>query len=169
MMNFLILINMLLNSSMMFMKHPLSLGLLLLIQSLLIAIMSGMIAFNYWFSYILFLIFLGGLLILFIYITTLIPNMIFKYNLNYFLVNSIIFILMFIFLLKFKYYFFFNSEMMTFKMFSYMENIKNLFFFKLFNNHSFKLTLMLIIYLLITLIVMLNINKPTQGPLRKMN
>nr|QLY89809.1 NADH dehydrogenase subunit 6 [Agapetus fuscipes] len=168
-MNFLILMNMLINSTMMFLKHPLSLGLLLLIQSLLISIMTGMISFNFWFSYILFLIFLGGLLILFIYITTLIPNMIFKYNLNYFLLNSIIFILLFVWLFKFKAYFMFNTEMISFNMYMYMENSKNLFFLKLFNNYSFKLTLMLIIYLLITLIVMLNINNPSQGPLRKMN
>nr|AAS00878.1 NADH dehydrogenase subunit 6 [Hutchinsoniella macracantha] len=52
-------------------NHPLSLGLVLLFQALLVCFFVGGYSFSYWFSYILFLIFLGGMLILFLYVASL--------------------------------------------------------------------------------------------------
>lgn len=43
-------------------------------QTILIAIFSGLLINSFWFSYLLILIFLGGLLILFIYVSTLASN-----------------------------------------------------------------------------------------------
>ena len=49
-------------------------GLTLLIQTILVSIISGLITKTFWFSYILFLVFLGGILVLFIYVTSLASN-----------------------------------------------------------------------------------------------
>lgn len=62
------------NSIFISLSHPLSLGLMLVIQTILIAIFSGLLINSFWFSYLLILIFLGGLLILFIYVSTLASN-----------------------------------------------------------------------------------------------
>nr|QWB85635.1 NADH dehydrogenase subunit 6 [Neandra brunnea] len=65
-----------------FVNHPLSFGLILLIQATLIALLTGMLSFNFWFSYILFLIMVGGMLILFIYMTSVASNEKFKLSIN---------------------------------------------------------------------------------------
>lgn len=59
-------------------NHPLSTGLVLLVQTVLISVGSGLFRKRYWFSYILFLIFLGGMLVLFIYVASLAANEQFK-------------------------------------------------------------------------------------------
>nr|QIV24572.1 NADH dehydrogenase subunit 6 [Phaolus metallicus] len=66
--------------SLMFLSHPLSVGLNLLLQTCLIAALTGMMTSSYWFSYILFLIMVGGMLILFIYMTSVASNEKFKFS-----------------------------------------------------------------------------------------
>nr|BDL61473.1 NADH dehydrogenase subunit 6 [Tmethypocoelis choreutes] len=58
-------------------NHPLAMGLTLLIQTVLITITVGLSNFSFWFSYILFLIFLGGMLVLFIYVASIASNEVF--------------------------------------------------------------------------------------------
>merc|ERR1712198_806681 len=55
-------------------SHPLAIGLALLSQTILICLITGLSSSSFWFSYILFLIFLGGILVLFIYVTSLASN-----------------------------------------------------------------------------------------------
>nr|YP_010384986.1 NADH dehydrogenase subunit 6 [Xenophthalmus pinnotheroides]UPL64996.1 NADH dehydrogenase subunit 6 [Xenophthalmus pinnotheroides] len=55
-------------------SHPLAMGLTLLTQTSLITITIGLVNFSFWFSYILFLVFLGGMLVLFIYVASLASN-----------------------------------------------------------------------------------------------
>nr|YP_010272312.1 NADH dehydrogenase subunit 6 [Spastonyx nemognathoides]UKE80222.1 NADH dehydrogenase subunit 6 [Spastonyx nemognathoides] len=61
-------------------SHPLSLGLVLLIQTTTISLMTGAMCINFWFSYILFLIMVGGMLILFIYMTSIASNEKFSFS-----------------------------------------------------------------------------------------
>nr|APX40106.1 NADH dehydrogenase subunit 6 [Lachnaia gallaeca] len=63
------------------MKHPLTSGLILLIQTILIAMISGTMNLDFWFSYIVFLIMIGGMLVLFIYMTSIASNEKFKFSL----------------------------------------------------------------------------------------
>nr|YP_010981240.1 NADH dehydrogenase subunit 6 [Mylabris sibirica]WOE90370.1 NADH dehydrogenase subunit 6 [Mylabris sibirica] len=70
----LIMMNITLSIMFIFMNHPLSLGLILLVQTIIISMISGQFCLNFWFSYILFLIMIGGLLILFIYMTSVASN-----------------------------------------------------------------------------------------------
>nr|YP_010372468.1 NADH dehydrogenase subunit 6 [Parantica swinhoei]UPA56422.1 NADH dehydrogenase subunit 6 [Parantica swinhoei] len=155
---------------MLFINHPLSMGLLILIQTLLLCIISGMIINTYWFSYILFLIFLGGLLVLFIYVSSIASNEMFKF------INFNIFIFIFIFImfssimynLNLKWLiFFFNDEMMNFfSNFMFFNNENKINLSKLYNNNTFYLMLMMIIYLYITLIAVVKITNIFFGPLR---
>nr|YP_010309753.1 NADH dehydrogenase subunit 6 [Gnathium nitidum]UMR54870.1 NADH dehydrogenase subunit 6 [Gnathium nitidum] len=78
----LILLNITLSLIFLTLTHPLSLGLVLLIQTTIISMISGMFSYNFWFSYILFLIMIGGMLILFIYMTSIASNEKFSFNIK---------------------------------------------------------------------------------------
>nr|ALO70610.1 NADH deshydrogenase subunit 6 [Staphylinidae sp. 2 EF-2015] len=157
------MMNLLFSFIFMFMKHPMSMGLILLLQTLLISLMTGYLYVNFWFSYILFLIMVGGMLILFIYMTSIASNEKFKFSMKL-LLYSLMFILIFIMFMMF---------MDNLFLFNFM-NIKSFsmnFFMtlnKFFSYPNFLIFLMLIIYLLITMIMVVKIININKGPLRKM-
>nr|APX40132.1 NADH dehydrogenase subunit 6 [Chaetocnema arida] len=143
-----------------FMKHPMSYGLTLLIQTIEISMITGMLNYNFWYSYILFLIMIGGLLILFIYMTSIASNEKFKFNLN----MIIMMILMLIFTLYMNNYY---QMMMEYpNMFNEYMNMFNSFN-KYMNFPNFMLTMIMMIYLFITLILVVKITKSKYGPLRQ--
>nr|YP_009236433.1 NADH dehydrogenase subunit 6 [Lucilia coeruleiviridis]AMH85562.1 NADH dehydrogenase subunit 6 [Lucilia coeruleiviridis] len=160
-----------LNFIFMNMKHPLAMGLILLIQTTLVALSSGIMTKSFWFSYILFLVFLGGMLVLFIYVTSLASNEMFTFSIKLLFISLTIFITMMIslffmdknFLLQYQ-----NLEIKSiYDMNSYlMENSLSLN--KLYNYPTNLLTILLMNYLLITLIAVVKITKLFKGPLRPM-
>ncbi|YP_010691352.1 NADH dehydrogenase subunit 6 (mitochondrion) [Drosophila tropicalis] len=155
------------------MIHPLAMGLTLLIQTVLICLIAGLMTKSFWYSYILFLIFLGGMLVLFIYVTSLASNEMFNLSIKLTLFS---FFLMFIFTMISFFidktsisFFFMNNEMESiFNLNSYfLENSLSLN--KLYNFPTNFITILLMNYLLITLIVVVKITKLFKGPLRMMN
>lgn len=151
------------------MTHPLSIGLILLIQTILVSLLCGIIYYTYWFSYILFLVIIGGILILFIYITSLASNELFNLNVNNFIITLFIFFLLitisyfydnFLFLIK-------NFETNSINNLINNENAYNLI--KLYNNPTINITLIVINYLLLTLIIVVKITDISYGPLRQKN
>nr|QUB02918.1 NADH dehydrogenase subunit 6 [Polypedilum unifascium] len=162
-------------SSFMFfsMSHPLSMGLLLMIQTLMIVIFSGLMTKTFWFSYSLFLIFLGGMLILFMYMTSIASNEQFKLKINLFMLvfysSFFILILMMIFLFSQKLLFFNkiqNLENMNMIMMKSL-NIENIFMLnKMYNFPMNLITILLINYLFLTLIATVKITNIFEGPLR---
>nr|UMR54997.1 NADH dehydrogenase subunit 6 [Parasa consocia] len=156
---------------MFFLNHPLSMGFLILIQSLFLSIILGLIIETYWFSYILFLIFLGGLLVLFIYVSSVASNEYFKFKNNmklyFFLMLLSLFLISF---LNNKYMYwmnlFLNYEIFNFNYMT-MFNSENTFNLnKLYNNHTFLIMVMMILYLFITLVTVVKITNIFYGPLR---
>nr|YP_010852922.1 NADH dehydrogenase subunit 6 [Abraximorpha esta]WGM81062.1 NADH dehydrogenase subunit 6 [Abraximorpha esta] len=160
--------------SMFFLKHPLSMGLMILIQTLIICLISGLYIYTYWFSYILFLTFSGGLLVLFIYVSSIASNEMF-----YFSFFNKIKMLMIMFNILILYFIYFNKFNWMNLLFNYYEN--NNFFFnflfnndnnnninliKLYNEQTYFMMLMMIIYLFITLISVVKITNIFYGPLR---
>nr|YP_009485892.1 NADH dehydrogenase subunit 6 [Paroster mesosturtensis]AVZ66460.1 NADH dehydrogenase subunit 6 [Paroster mesosturtensis] len=154
-----------------FMNHPMSMGLTLMIQTILISLMTSMYSYSFWFSYILFLIMVGGMLILFIYMTSLASNEKFKFS-----SNSII--LMFIMFLNMIMIFMMDKMLMfsMFKNFNMNEIMNDFFLFKneniitlnmMYNNPNFMITIMLINYLFLALIMVVKITKSNLGPLRQ--
>nr|ADI75314.1 NADH dehydrogenase subunit 6 [Melitaea cinxia] len=156
---------------MFFLNHPFSMGLMILIQTLFLSMLSSMLINTYWFSYILFLIFLGGLLVLFIYVSSIASNELFKISIFN---KSFIFylLLMFFFSFFFKNNLFwmnfsFNDEMKNFfNLFLFLDNELNFNLSKLYNSQTYMLTMMMIIYLFITLIAVVKITNIFFGPLR---
>nr|WJJ67815.1 NADH dehydrogenase subunit 6 [Scathophaga stercoraria] len=153
------------------MKHPLAMGLTLLIQTLMVCLMSGLLTKTFWFSYILFLVFLGGMLVLFIYVTSLASNEMFSMSMKLLLFSLLVFSLMIIalmFLDKNMLLQYSNLEMKSlFNMNSYLTET-SLLLNKLYNYPTNLLTILLMNYLLITLIAVVKITKLFKGPLRPM-
>nr|YP_010890208.1 NADH dehydrogenase subunit 6 [Celaenorrhinus consanguineus]WJJ70304.1 NADH dehydrogenase subunit 6 [Celaenorrhinus consanguineus] len=158
---------------MMFLKHPLSMGLMILIQTFLTCLLSGMISYTYWFSYILFLTFLGGLLVLFIYVASIASNEMFyfsiknKFMLMLMLISTFLLSIIFMNNLNWMNLFINSFEMnnfFNFMLFFNNENCINLS--KLYNSQTYFLMIMMIIYLLITLIAVVKITNIFYGPLR---
>nr|YP_010713115.1 NADH dehydrogenase subunit 6 [Oscinella pusilla]WDA93981.1 NADH dehydrogenase subunit 6 [Oscinella pusilla] len=156
------------------MNHPLAMGLLLMFQTIFISIITGLITKTFWFSYILFLIFLGGMLVLFIYITSLASNEMFSMS-----IKSFIFSTSFFFTFMIMIYFLMDNSMLNMNMLNEEMNSidnNNLFYTenslslnKLYNMPTNYITILLMNYLLITLIAIVKITKLFYGPLRMMN
>nr|YP_010883369.1 NADH dehydrogenase subunit 6 [Rhingia binotata]WIF29695.1 NADH dehydrogenase subunit 6 [Rhingia binotata] len=154
------------------MNHPLSMGLMLLIQTIMICCISGLMTKSFWFSYILFLIFVGGMLVLFIYVTSLASNETFSFSMKMttMLVMNFILLMTIMFFMD-KTILMFNS--MNNEMYSIIninsyisENTLSLN--KLYNYPTNMITILLVNYLLITLIAAVKITKLFYGPLRSM-
>nr|QXG19365.1 NADH dehydrogenase subunit 6 [Drosophila miranda] len=171
----LILYSLILTTSIIFLNmiHPLAMGLTLLAQTIFICLISGLMTKSFWYSYILFLIFLGGMLVLFIYVTSLASNEMFNLSIKLTLFStSILFILFFMSFLIDKSsisFFLINNEMESIFNFNsyFLENSLSLN--KLYNFPTNLITILLMNYLLITLIVVVKITKLFKGPLRVMN
>nr|QLY89951.1 NADH dehydrogenase subunit 6 [Nanna fasciata] len=153
------------------MKHPLAMGLTLLIQTTLVCMSSGLMTKSFWFSYILFLVFLGGMLVLFIYVTSLASNEMFSLSIKLSFISITIFMMMMfmlIFIDKNNLMNYSNTEIQLISNTnSYMmENYLSLN--KLYNYPNNLLTILLMNYLLITLIAVVKITNLFKGPLRPM-
>nr|ARH54829.1 NADH dehydrogenase subunit 6 [Trigonopterus sp. 6 AH-2016] len=147
-------------------NHPLSLGGLLLTQTILMALMTGFFFLNFWFSYILFLVMIGGMLVMFIYMTSIASNEKFKMPKKsmIFVFTSTPIIIPMLFLTD-------NFFPLQLSLFSSMNlfnsQIKNLCMNKYFNYPGMLMLICLMIYLLITLIAIVKITDKTSGTLRQ--
>lgn len=143
---------------------------MLLIQTFLICLISGFIVKTFWFSYVLFLIFLGGILVLFIYVTSLASNEIFNFSIKLLIIciSTFTFIYFIVFLL---------DKNLIIRTIINIENtsideiisilIENsLILNKLYNFPINLITILLIIYLFLTLIAVVKITNVFEGPLR---
>ncbi|WPN85967.1 NADH dehydrogenase subunit 6 (mitochondrion) [Culicoides brevitarsis] len=169
-MNFIMMMFLLINSFMFTqLTHPMAMGLILLMQTMLTCLFTGILSKTFWFSYILFLIFIGGLLILFIYMSSLNSNEKFNFSSMFFLKMFILFMMMsFLFMMFNKLFIelFFNHEMMNF--FSNINLMKENFLInsKMYELPNNFLMIFLINYLLFNLVIVVKITNFFYGPLR---
>nr|QEJ81385.1 NADH dehydrogenase subunit 6 [Pygoluciola qingyu] len=151
--------------SFMFISHPLSMGMMLLLQTTMIAMWTGFMSMNFWYSYILFIVMVGGMLVLFIYMTSIASNEKFSFS-KMLLFTLSMMLLMLMLWSKDNMYMYMNS------MNSDLMIIKNKMMFKLSLNKFLMYPMMImsmtiIIYLLIALIAVSKITNVKNGPLRK--
>nr|AML26243.1 NADH dehydrogenase subunit 6 [Scydmaeninae sp. BMNH 1274313] len=149
----------LLMNSMLFiiLSHPLSISLMLIYYTIMSLIYIGYMLSNFWFSYIIFLIMIGGLMILFMYMTSIASNE--KFNFSYYYSMSFIFISNILFM---NYYYKIKP---LFKMNNYLSlNLTKLFMFP----YNF-IMIFMISYLFITLLATIKIINIKSGPLRQIN
>nr|QOL00631.1 NADH dehydrogenase subunit 6 [Hieroglyphus annulicornis] len=152
-------------------SHPMSMMLFIIFQTVLIGLMTGIMMESFWLSYILFLTFLGGMLVLFIYITSIASNEMFQpksLTLIMTLMLSTIVMISLIIIDKMMFMDFFkNTDNMNIdNSINFQEMTLSLE--KLYNNPTFIITMMMIIYLFLALLAVVKITNINQGPIRKM-
>nr|UZT27022.1 NADH dehydrogenase subunit 6 [Xyloterini sp.] len=151
-----------------YMNHPLAIGASLLAQTILVAMSSGFLFMNFWFSYMLFLIMASGLLVLFIYMTSIASNEKFIIPNKYILMSIFLFItFMFFIIIKMdKYYLslIFNN----YPMFSLLSSKSpSSIMEKFYCSPYMTLTIMLMIYLLFTLVAIVKMIQHSSGSFRQ--
>nr|YP_010363626.1 NADH dehydrogenase subunit 6 [Tenebroides mauritanicus]UNZ12740.1 NADH dehydrogenase subunit 6 [Tenebroides mauritanicus] len=165
-MSLILSINLTISATIIFLKHPLALGAILLTQTVLIALIVGTLNLNFWFSYIITLIMIGGMLILFIYMTSIASNEKFKFSPLVAIYTTIVMMLSMLTIMMDQY-------LMNIKMKNQeMTDLENLMDFQLMMNKfiNWPNSIMLyltVTYLFITLIAVVKITNIKQGPLRQ--
>nr|YP_009775110.1 NADH dehydrogenase subunit 6 [Blaps rhynchoptera]QJA14896.1 NADH dehydrogenase subunit 6 [Blaps rhynchoptera]QJA15166.1 NADH dehydrogenase subunit 6 [Blaps rhynchoptera] len=153
-------------SSMMFMlmNHPLSMGSILLIQTIMVSMITGNFNQNFWFSYILFLIMVGGMLILFMYMTSIASNEKFKFNKK--MIGLPLMMIPLIMMVEpYSKKMIMSNEMMpTNKLIELTSSMS-----KYINFPLSMIIIFMMMYLLIVLIATVKITNFKQGSLRQMN
>nr|YP_009141040.1 NADH dehydrogenase subunit 6 [Adelphocoris nigritylus]AHL44265.1 NADH dehydrogenase subunit 6 [Adelphocoris nigritylus] len=148
------------NMMMIYMKHPLSMGMMLILQTMLMSMLTGLMN-SFWMSYILLISMLSGALVLFIYMSSVASNEKFmnKKWMWLFAMTMLMMSLLFLFLekkmiIKNNY---FSMEMMNNDI--YPLN-------KMFNMENMIMIMFLIMYLLLTMIVSTYMVNISEGPMR---
>nr|APX39714.1 NADH dehydrogenase subunit 6 [Cassida rubiginosa] len=157
-----LMLSMLMSIMFMIFKHPVSMMTMILVQTILICCLCGMMTNTWWFSYMLFMVMIGGLLVLFMYMTNVASNEKFK---NMKTKHIILMMFMMIFIM-------FNMENFNFyiKVSDWLnmnEYSLNIIIMKYYNYPSNMILFLMMIYLLITMIMTVKITDLTKGALRQ--
>lgn len=147
--------------------HPITLIIILIIIRFLICLKINFLKKSI-ISFILFLIIIGGLIVIYIYITRLANNELFSFNykfikINFYKILPTIFILLIIF---FSAQYIFNYPIESFNIFESNYNYK--FINILYKEQYNKLTFFIIIYLYYSIICIINICYKFKAPLRQL-
>uniref|UniRef100_UPI00300254EE NADH dehydrogenase subunit 6 n=1 Tax=Theopompa maculosa TaxID=2909580 RepID=UPI00300254EE len=150
-----------------FMNHPLTMGVILLFQTITICLISGSMAPSFWFSYILLLIYLGGMLVLFMYVTSIASNELFLYSNK----NLLIFFIIPLMLIMLNII----NVLVPMNLFENLENYlsmsswPNIYLLKMYNHPINIITIMIASYLFLVLIAVVKIISIYKGPIRQFN
>lgn len=136
---------------------------ILLINTLTVSTCRGIIHTSYWYSFILFIIIVGGILVLIIYITRIASNEIFENPWKFLMIVTISFILII------------RPELLSLIIRANLQEISRIIrpkrntlsLRKFINPHHISTTIILINYLFITLIAIVKITKTKYGSLRQ--
>nr|ASY98427.1 NADH dehydrogenase subunit 6 [Neodanuria bolauana] len=167
MMYSLLILSLMLSILFLFMNHPLSMGLVLFLQAISLCLISGIMSISFWFSYILLLIYLGGMLVLFMYVTSLASNEMFFYSNKVFLTILILPAIMLIMIFYKTNYPLYSIE--TIENSISMNFLSNNYILKMYNQPMNIITILIASYLFLTLIAVVKIINIFKGPLRHMH
>nr|YP_010718953.1 NADH dehydrogenase subunit 6 [Nematus trochanteratus]WDQ45599.1 NADH dehydrogenase subunit 6 [Nematus trochanteratus] len=149
-------------------KTPISMGVYLIIQTMLMSLLSGLMSMSFWYMYIMFLIMIGGMLILFIYMSSLSSNQKFYFQKNKMMFYLLTFLMFFFFLKNLNFYSSFNLDSVDIMNMSMEENFElKMSLNKLYNLPTNLIMLLVMNYLLLTLFITVEVININMGPLRK--
>nr|YP_010610873.1 NADH dehydrogenase subunit 6 [Idiocerus consimilis]WAP91694.1 NADH dehydrogenase subunit 6 [Idiocerus consimilis] len=143
------------------MKTPMSMGMILMLQTIMMTLLMNKMMVTSWLTMITFLMMIGGLLILFIYMSSLASNEKFKINMKVLIIMMLMMIT--------------SEELMQDMQINETQDIMNtmtieqLSLNKLYNKKSLMITLIMVLYLLLTMIAVTKLVKHYEGPLRSKN
>nr|AFI23484.1 NADH dehydrogenase subunit 6 [Cimex lectularius] len=139
-------------------KHPLSMGITLIFQSICISMLTGMIS-SFLFSYIMMMIMLSGMLVLFMYMSNVASNEKFYMTSK----NSLLILLIPLLMMK--------QDSIMYNLHNYKTNSTMKYdistsLSKLFSSEMVPLIMMMVLYLFFTMIVISSIVNIHEGPMR---
>nr|UOA67853.1 NADH dehydrogenase subunit 6 [Sophianus sp.] len=145
------------------MNHPLSMGIMLILQTILTSMITGMMMKTFWASYVLIITMLSGMLVLFIYMSSIASNEKF-YTMKLNNLTLMLIITMFLIpsdkmIISDNYW---GLEMGIYNYDTYTLN-------KIYLLENGFMTLMLVIYLFYAMIVSTQIVNILEGPMRMKN
>nr|WOW98993.1 NADH dehydrogenase subunit 6 [Cixiini sp.] len=146
-----------------FFSHPISLGSMLFIQSIFASLMTLMMTKNSWFSFILFITFTGGLMIMFIYMSSIASNEKFKFSYKLLFMNMT---LMMTYLYFTDLNLLLTNKWMEESLF-FQPNEEKLSILKFLSSNKKIFSFIMILIILLTLIAVTNIVNSFEGPLKK--
>nr|AFI54796.1 NADH dehydrogenase subunit 6 [Urostylis sp. HL-2012] len=155
-MTIIFMLMMMMSTTFLILIHPLSMTIILIMLTLMISMTTGIMLSTFILSYIILIIMTSGMLVLFVYMSSVASNEKFKVALVSGMLMSII------------------SIIITFNSNEILENTwmiqlmpkENLMFIKMFNYPNNILIMFSVMYLFLTMIVISNIVNFSQGPLR---
>nr|AWU48996.1 NADH dehydrogenase subunit 6 [Mesohomotoma hibisci] len=158
MLKIMMLILIMVSSMMTQLMHPFTLSFLILIQTILITSFTRILCNSSWISLTLFLIMVGGLMIIFMYTTSICSNQRFSNQMslsNYFYMVFMLPVLMV------QNNFLFKTDYININNFMHKE------FYKLFSSVNIWSSMFMFLYLMLTLLVMIKLMNFSMGPMRK--
>nr|UZA61275.1 NADH dehydrogenase subunit 6 [Endeis sp. JZ-2022] len=156
----LIMIMMMMMTSMMIFNYPpFMLVMIILIQTLLCSMMMWMMAESFWMAYILILIFLGGMLVIFIYMASINSNQKINFKFSMVKMNTMSMVLITLYVMSQM-----NSELLMGGAPHHKSLTNNIN--KMYESSSSMTTLIMAIYLMITLFILVMLSKKFKGPLK---
>nr|URX54328.1 NADH dehydrogenase subunit 6 [Neotermes sp. 7 AB-2022a] len=143
------------------MNHPLAMGMMLLLQTMMMCLISGLMHQSFWFQYILFMVFVGGMLVLFIYVASLASNEMFSLSTKMMAMATAMIMTM----MMIKDQTTINSK--ETELYTTTSNEIITMTSKLYNQPNGTMTILMALYLLMTLIVVVKVTNVSMGPLRQ--
>nr|YP_010736670.1 NADH dehydrogenase subunit 6 [Tessaromerus quadriarticulatus]WEM32418.1 NADH dehydrogenase subunit 6 [Tessaromerus quadriarticulatus] len=138
-----------------FLKHPLSMTFILIIQTFMISLITGLAMSTFIMSYIIMIIMISGMLVLFVYMSSIASNE--KFKMNLMLMLPFGFIMVWVGM---------NIEALE----NTTSNINNssemYMLIKMFNYPTNYMIMFMVFYLFFTMISVSNIINLSEGPLR---
>nr|YP_010585959.1 NADH dehydrogenase subunit 6 [Plectrocnemia tsukuiensis]UZZ43695.1 NADH dehydrogenase subunit 6 [Plectrocnemia tsukuiensis] len=169
-MKIMLILNMILSNSLLFIlsNNPINMGLIIMIQTLNSCLLMNNIMSYPWMAYMTFIVIIGGLMIIFIYMCTLSWNSKMKIKISILMI-IIMMILMNMNLMSYTKFINLNKFMLMNKEIMIIHNINKfkINLMKFFFSNSLMMILMMINLLIMTLIIINKMNKTTIKPLRK--
>jgi len=146
-------------------NHPLALRFILILTRIFYSAFLYVFSLSSWVPYILVIVFLSGIIIIIIYITSLSSNepiSVSKESIFILLLSNLL-----IFLSSYKYLYtsISNTNLLN-RLTSFIRNHSSELIYKTYNYINWEITSMLIIYLFIVLIVAVKVTSLNSGPLR---
>nr|AXI98685.1 NADH dehydrogenase subunit 6 [Pseudoniphargus pityusensis] len=144
-------------------SSPLFLSVMIILQTITLALIITLYTMSSWFSFMLLMIYLSGMMIIFIYVSSMASNEFFRFNtrlLPLMTILSFTFILLIYTSISFK-----PAESLNFMDLN-LTQISTLKTMKMYSSSLFTMTILLIIYLLLAMIMVVKNSSFSEGPMR---
>nr|YP_010692662.1 NADH dehydrogenase subunit 6 [Notobitus meleagris]WBV80537.1 NADH dehydrogenase subunit 6 [Notobitus meleagris] len=140
-------------------KHPISMGITIIAQTMMVAMMTGLMLKSFWFSYIIVITMLSGMLVLFIYMASVASNEKFFMSYKLIILSTILTSLSMMMQVMMEN----NNEFMNIE---HQMSTEKLSLNMLFNCKFKTVTITMTLYLFFTMITVSFIVNISEGPLR---